>query len=133
MKILKSMTVQELRNQFSEKFPSLKIELYTTGHSENTGSNAKNEILHDTTLENISSEIKDGDFFYNGEMSVKEFEKGLKDQFGLNVQVFRKSKGIWLQTTSTDDWSLNVQNGKGYRSTLDHHIPEVKIKDYDLD
>jgi hypothetical protein len=133
MRISKSITVQELRNQFSDKFPSLKIELYSNSHNENSGSNIKNEILHDTLIGQIVPDLNDGEFLYDGEMSVNEFENGLKEQFGLNVQVFRKSKGIWLQTTSTDQWSLNVQNGKGFRSTIDHQIPEVKIQDYDLE
>jgi hypothetical protein len=133
MKILKSMVLQDLRNQFMEKFPSLKLEFYTLGNEDEATSKTKQELLHDRPLESLNPNIKEGEFIYDGEMSVKEFEEGLKDQFGLNAQVYRKSKGIWLQTTATDAWSLNTQDGKGYRSTLDHHIEEVKVQDYDLE
>ena len=133
MKISKKITIQELRTAFSNQFPSLKIEFYSKSHGENSGSNIKNELLHDMTLDSVNPNIKDGEFIFDGAMTVQEFEKGLNEQFGLNVQVFRKSNGIWLQTTSTDGWSLDIQNGKGYRSTLDHQIPEIKMQDYDLD
>jgi hypothetical protein len=132
MKISKSMILQDLRNQFMEKFQSLKIEFYTLGNADKV-SKINQELLHDITLESLNPTIKEGEFLYDGEITVREFEQGMKDQFGLNVQVFRKSKGIWLQTSATDAWSLNTQNGKGYRSTLDHHIEEVKVQDYDLE
>jgi len=129
----KNNTIQDIRNEFMNLFPSLKIEFYTDAH-ENHGGNAKrNEILHDMKLEAVTPNLKENELVMDGEMTVKEFEATLKNDFGLNAQVFRKSKGIWLQTTSTDDWSLNVQNSKGYRSTLDHHIEEFKMKDLDLD
>jgi len=68
-----------------------------------------------------------------GEMTVAEFEKMMKDTLKLNVQVFRKSAKIWLQTTSTDHWSLEKQNGKGERSTTDYNIEPLDITDFDVD
>jgi hypothetical protein len=129
----KNMTIQDIRNEFMNLFPSLKIEFYTDAHENHEGNTKRNEILHDMKLGAVSPSLQENELVLDGEMTVKEFEATLKNDFGLNVQVFRKSKGIWLQTTSTDDWSLNVQNNKGYRSTLDHHIEEFKMKDLDLD
>ena len=34
-----------------------------------------------------------------------EFEK-----LGINIQLFRKSGNVWLQTTTTDHWSIAQQN-----------------------
>ena len=133
MWIGKNNTVQDIRNEFMSIFPSLKIEFYTDAHENHVGSQKGNEILHDMKLGAVSPNLKENELVIDGEMSVKEFEATLKKDFGLNAQVFRKSKGLWLQTTSTDDWSLNVQNIKGYRSTLDHHIEEFKMQDLDLD
>ena len=36
-----------------------------------------------------------------------------EDQYGIHVQVFRKSKSLWLETTATDNWSLREQNKTG--------------------
>ena len=46
-------------------------------------------------------------------MKVGTFEQIMFDMFGLNVQVFRKSYNEWLQTWSTDMWSLEEQNRRG--------------------
>jgi hypothetical protein len=46
-------------------------------------------------------------------MKVGAFEQLFHESFGLNVQVFRKSYGKWLQTWATDVWSLKEQNQRG--------------------
>ena len=43
-------------------------------------------------------------------------ESDFRDLFNLNIQIFRKSKDLWLQTSATDDWSLEKQNSKGLHS-----------------
>ena len=48
----------------------------------------------------------------NGLMKVAELESAFFVTFGLAVQVFRKSGKVWLQTTATDDWTLEEQNLK---------------------
>jgi len=45
-----------------------------------------------------------------GQQKVSEVEQLFQDVYGLSVQVFRKSGTIWLETTATDDWTLNKQN-----------------------
>jgi hypothetical protein len=46
-------------------------------------------------------------------MKVSELEELFQEVFGLSVQIFRKSGENWLQTTTTDFWTLNQQNNKG--------------------
>ena len=57
----------------------------------------------------------------------------MKEKYSLNIQVFRKSADIWLQTSATDHWTLEKQNGKGQRSTLEYDIPPIDITDFDLE
>ncbi len=64
---------------------------------------------------------------------MADFEKMMLDKFMLNVQVSRKSADIWLQTSATDHWSLEKQNGKEQRSGEDHHIEPIDIRDFDLE
>jgi hypothetical protein len=46
-------------------------------------------------------------------MTVLELENAFMDEFGLCVQVFRKSGNIWLETTMTDHWTLKQQSDHG--------------------
>lgn len=42
--------------------------------------------------------------------TVAELENMFTETFGLPVQVFRKSNNVWLQTITTDNWTLSEQN-----------------------
>ena len=43
---------------------------------------------------------------------MTELEVVFEDVFGLHVQIFRKSGDIWLQTSSTDHWTLEHHQEK---------------------
>ena len=46
-------------------------------------------------------------------MRTWELEERFEKDFGLHVQVFRKSGNIWLETSVSDDLTLAQQNEKG--------------------
>ena len=60
-----------------------------------------------------------------------ELEKIFKDQFGLAVQVFRKSGNLWLETTMTDNWTLQQQNNHGKEISAGNNKNNVTT-DFDL-
>lgn len=133
MTISANTRVQDVFNQFNQLFPFLRLEFYKRPHQDNEGSEIRDQISHETLLGSLNPKLVDKSFVVNPEMTVAEFEKMMSDEFGLNVQVFRKSAGIWLQTTATDGWSLEKQNGKGERSTKDYDIKPIEMKDLDLE
>jgi hypothetical protein len=47
----------------------------------------------------------------------------------LSVQVFRKSGKNWLETTASDQWSLEKQNAKGLEETTESG---TAVEDYGL-
>jgi hypothetical protein len=49
----------------------------------------------------------------NGQLKVSELEELFAREAGLYVQVFRRSGNVWIETTFTDDWSLEQQNKEG--------------------
>ncbi|MBK8670695.1 MAG: hypothetical protein IPN89_15090 [Saprospiraceae bacterium] len=109
------------------------MEFYKNIHGASEGSPMAEQISHSTLLIDINPDLKETEFIIDGDKTVADFEKMMKDKFKLNVQVFRKSSEIWLQTTATDHWSLNKQNGKGQRSLIDYEIEPVDITDFDVD
>jgi hypothetical protein len=133
MKIEKQHTVQELFNQFSEKFPHLKLEFYAHEHDHHQGSPATDQLPHSQSLADINPHLDDEIVQIGETMTVSEFENLMKQKFNLNVQVFRKSNDVWLQTTATDHWTLEKQNGKGERSTRDYDIEPIDITDFDVE
>ena len=41
--------------------------------------------------------------------TVQKVEEDFREKFGMNVQIFRKENGEWIQTCNTDKFSLHTQ------------------------
>ncbi len=113
MNILDSKKITEIQQEFNTKFNNLKIEFYTSGHEEGEGSKDSERINPNETIGNVRQIQKTGDLSINGHLKVSTLEQRFLEDYGLNVQVFRRSGSIWLQTTSTDSWTLTEQNEHG--------------------
>lgn len=105
--------IADIQEEFTQKFPYLRIQFYQQPHIAGEGSSVREQISEEKTIGSVRQIHNDGDFTINDQMVVGEFEKSFYEKFGLSVQVFRKSGGLWMQTTSTDQWTLAEQNRKG--------------------
>ena len=112
MKITDKKTIQEVQNEFNKKFPFLKIEFYKKAHGEHEGSPDDLKWDTDLTIGEIRNRTNSGDLSIDGALTVGALENNFSEQYGLNVQVFHKSGNLWLQTTATDEWTLDKQNNK---------------------
>ena len=131
MKLTKKSTVQDIFDQFNAQFPYLHLEFYD--HDNEVDHTPDHQVSHNTLLEDLNPELVDTIFAVDPEMTVADFEKMMEDNYHLNIQVFRKSSDIWLQTSATDHWTLEKQNGKGHRSTLTYDIDPISISDFDVE
>lgn len=135
MKILiqGNRTISEIQKDFSDLFPFLKIEFFSKPHSSGAGS-SKNSIQdHDIQLSKLGLDQREGDFEVLPEMTVSEFEQGILKFFGLSVQVFRKTDHhSWLETTDTDNWTLEKQNQTG-KDWMEMRINPEKKEEIDYD
>ncbi len=116
MKILSSDKFQDLQQSFHKVFPHLKIKFYASSHEENHGSPASEQVDSNMNLIDFNPDIESGSVRLSDQLTVKDFEDQIKSRFGLNVQVFRQSGSLWLQTSTTDHWTLATQNRKGEHS-----------------
>lgn len=105
----------DIQREFQEKFPFLKLEFYAQPHAAGVGSSNKTLLPALSKIGEVRTVHNTGDLSINGHLKVKNLEQLFHQQYGLNVQVFRRSGELWLQTTSTDDWTLSEQNQKGQR------------------
>lgn len=116
MVIEDNMSISKIKSSFQEMFPGLKIEFYKSEHKSHEASRAEDQIVGDKTIGEIRSVEGTQVIIINPTMSVAKLEKQFQDQLGLNVQIFRRSNTLWLQTSATDDWTLQEQNRKGLAS-----------------
>jgi len=111
----------------------LRLEFYLKGHEDNKGSKSEDQASHTTLLEQLNPGLTEDEFILDHQMTVSDFEKMMKDKYKLNVQVFRKSADLWLQTSATDHWTLEKQNAKGQHSTVNYDIQPLAITDFDVE
>ena len=115
MKISDSKTLKEIQEEFTSKFPGLKIEFYKDAHQ--PGETSSSETINLTkTIGEVRLVTTSGELSIDGHQKVSTLEENFKTNYGLNVQVFRMSGNLWLQTATTDDWTLSKQNRKGVHS-----------------
>ena len=118
MKLLlsNSKTVAEVQEAFSDLFPHLKIEFFTQPHDDKAASWSKYMIFDKSKPLKEIGLLKEGVITMTNETITGEFEQFLSVRYGLFVQVFRKSRELWLETTRTDKWTLGEQESKGKES-----------------
>ncbi len=116
MIIDKQKTIATVKAEFTSLFPGLKIEFFDQAHGNSEGSSAEHQFPDDLTLDQICQNETGGEITLADGMTVSEVEQAFENKFGLHVQIYRRSNKLWLQTSSTDHWTLAVQNRKGINS-----------------
>ena len=102
-----------IQEEFQKMFPYLKLEFFSKPHSQG-GSSPKKLIKHPSkTLGECRTIHSKGTITITPQMTVAVLEQNMNDVFGLSVQVFRKSGNAWLETSVTDNWTLEQQNNQG--------------------
>ena len=103
-----STTLNEIKERFNKIFPYLKLEFFTHEHNKGEGSPRGEMIMSDKKINEVGG--KKGTINVTDKLTVAKLESDFKTNTNLNVQVFRKSGVVWLETTNSDNWTLQEQN-----------------------
>ena len=112
-----NQSIAQVKALFTEHFPFLKLEFYALEHKAGEGNIDRTLFDSNKTIGDICSKHNSGELSLHGNQKVSALKQAFHDQYGLNVQVFRKSNEVWLQTTATDEWTLSEQN----HTAEEHH------------
>lgn len=113
MVINEDLSLSAIKAEFNSFFPFLKIEFFKAPHKIGEGS-AKTLLYSDTrSIKDCRIRQVNGNYDFSDDLPVSAFEERFLHEFGLSVQVFRKSGNVWLETSATDAWSLKQQNQEG--------------------
>lgn len=120
----------EIQEEFSSHFPFLRIEFFGYEPDEKDVFK-KSNMITDTgkTIGEIRHIHTHGSLSINGHQKVSTLEKHFRENYGINIQVFRKSGNNWLITTASDDWTLADQNKKG--KEMEEEVNEQVKEDFD--
>lgn len=124
-------TIKGIQKQFNTLYSFLKIEFFSQPPLPGIGNPKNKMIVYDTKLNEIQIFNKSGTISLTSNTTAAELENCFALEFGLYVQVFRKSGKIWLETTATDNWALEQQNEEG--KSLEQHLKTDHENPYDYD
>lgn len=119
-------TLSEIQNVFSAFYPYLKMEFYSRRHEKYEASAEERSIEPNILIGDIKAAHVSGVLEILPLSRVWEVEKEFQERFGLCIQILRKEKDHWEQTTGMDDFTLKDLNEFG-RSSSDEFI----VSDYD--
>lgn len=145
-------TLREIQDAFSDFFPYLKIEFYKKPHDPYEASKDDDQILTNSRISDIKKTHVSGLLEITPWSRVAEVEKEFDHRFGLSVQILRKEKDAWVQTTGMDDFTLKnlsimarnssdefiVENSdevlakKTYPLNIEFHHPQGRVEESDL-
>ena len=74
----------------------------------------------DMPLKQLSPNIKTGQLLIERNTPVWQLERLFEDEYALHAQVFRKSGKTWLETSVTDNLTLEEQQAKAAASENIH-------------
>jgi len=114
LRIEKGNLIKDIQKEFNMAYPFLKIEFFKLPFHEPKRKLLKNEKI--TGAEPVSKSekfLKSGNIIFNNKTTAAELENDFWEIFGLSIKLFRKSGTLWIETTLTDNWSLEKQNEEG--------------------
>lgn len=110
LQIHDNMRIEELQERFSICFPQLWIEFFFRSHKKGKPSDSKHKVKPDKLLGDIRTNHTNGALEIKSWYTVAKVEQELKDNFGLNAQVYRWDvRHQFIQTVESDNLTLSEQ------------------------
>jgi hypothetical protein len=105
--------IRYLQHFFNAQYPYLKIDFLKDGSAKKFSQ--KTERVNPNELVKRAGKVNGTNYYLsvNKQRTVAQVKKDLKELFGLTAEVFRKSGNVWIETSFTDDWTLEQQNNEG--------------------
>lgn len=123
-------TLELVQRSFSAAFPFLKLEFFNRPHDKGRPTEKQFMLNTKRTIDSCNPKLTDAMVMIPTAMTVQELESVFQERLGLYIQVFRKSGGVWLETTATDDWSLFKQNEEGQELSVQNNSTPEDLPDY---
>jgi hypothetical protein len=104
--------IYAVQEEFRSKFPYLSLEFNAKSPREGAAHSDK-VVKSSKTLGECRSIHRKGHLTITPHMTVYDLMQVFSDEYGLRVNVLRKSGSFWLNTSETSGWTLEQQNNQG--------------------
>ena len=115
--------IEDVQKDFAYMFPYLRIEFFRKGTRYRQNKEKTISLPVTQTIGSVFKNNRKGKLDITPATTVKELERGCDEQFGIMAQLYRKSGALWLETSMTDNWTMQQQNDRGSEiSSLIHNM-----------
>ncbi len=115
MCVAKEISLKSIQQKFNQYYPFLKIEFFKI--PKETG--GKMQLMSDDELRKKKNGLPQNiTIDFNNNKKVHEIETELKNLFGFPAQMFRRLGNVWVETSLTQDWTVEEQNTAGKQISL---------------
>ena len=108
--------LNEINSAFTKVYPFLKLEFFSKPHKWQESSSVVQLLQQDLTILEVTHSLLCSGFIelhYWQKTGIVEMM--FLQQFNLSVQVYRKNGDHWIQTSGTDELTLEEQNEAGMK------------------
>ncbi|MBS3913187.1 MAG: hypothetical protein KG003_01710 [Bacteroidetes bacterium] len=123
LKIQPNTTLFEIKSFLHESFPYLDIAFFKTAHHTGEG-NRRADLLPNSLHISEAGNGNSGELVVEPGTLVQDLEHAFTKEFGLYAQIMRKSGNVWLQTTTSDNLSLEQINQMAKQANDSEPLPE---------
>jgi len=114
--IEKESKVGDIKKIFACSYPFLKIELYKKPFTYSHIGIKKEQLAPTESLNKFIHAVDKAAINISRDVTVAELENQFAD-IGLIAEVFRKSGNVWIESSLTNNWTLQQQNAEGEEIT----------------
>lgn len=118
-------TLRHIQEIFSDYYPYLQMEFYKSPHKKYEASAERELIYPGKTIGEVKQTHVSAIIEILPHSKVADVEKEFLQRFGLSVQILRKEKDHWEQTTGMDDFTLKELNEIGRSSSDDFILSDL--------
>src|SRR5438105_3541562 len=106
LRIDQESQIRNIQNEFSKAYPFLKIEFFKDSFTKNKRSQKTEKINSAEKVKLIGQLNAHHTIDIGKQRTVAQLEEDFKEFFGLKAEVYRKLGNSWIETSLTDDWTL---------------------------
>lgn len=108
----KDSRISDIQEAFHRHYPFLKVEFFKEVHVLHDGKRPE-KINPQARMGGIMPDLSERKILIQSDKKVIDLKKEFRKDLGLMAFFYRRSGKLWIETSLTDDWSLERQNDEG--------------------
>lgn len=127
--ITEEFLIRSIQNEFHSYYPHLKLEFFKNPHGAFEACPKQDRLAPDTPIDDIRNIHSAAWIDISKHVTAAELEQQFAHLLGLSAQVFRRTGGVWLETTAMDSRTLGELEAMGTRAPASTEIPETDLNE----